>query len=782
MNREQAELAFSEWLSAEGFGEHQIPADAEWHNIALPDNRNGKKTGSAKLVFGDRIEGVFKDFRSGAPIVWHPGNGAAANFTDEERQAWAAENERKAHEKKEAQEAARKRAMTLYRESPAATPDHPYLAKKGITKNLHQLKVDGEDLLVPVYNARTDEFQTIQRIKPDGTKLFPKDGVKAGGYAMYGSYRTISEAAKHKSNSPMVVCEGYATAWAIYVSTFYWVVAALDCGNLKVVADELHNRFPMRRLIFAADNDFDPDRPDHNPGVKAATKAAREVKGHDIKIAVPPPGDFWDLWQAEGDAAVKKAISEAVDPPREEEPAPEEGAPPSPPDDGISDELQITDLNETYGLVKVGDKVVVMDTSGTSGNELSFMTVSAFELWYANRYVTLRNEKKMPLGKYWLHHRHRRQYSGLVFSPDREVQGHYNLWRGFAVKPKCGDCSKFLAHIRDNVCSGIEEHYRWVIGWFADIIQHPNQKIGTSLVLRGKQGTGKTIVGKIIGSLLGTHYVPVSDPRLITGRFNSHLISCLLLHADEGFWAGDRTAEGKLKDLITGDYHYVEFKGKEPIKVRNYVRMLVSGNPDWIVPAGHEERRFAVIDVGEAKMQDHKYFAAIEAEANNGGREALLEHLLLFDLKSIDLRKIPLTAALLDQKISSLTTEAAWWFDVLASGELPRGCGEPRYCPVKVLFDKYIRHAAKQGARRKSIETQLGIFLNKHVPGLHKLERRPYKYYWRGCSEDREGRIYEFPPLVDCRAAFAEKMKQEVVWDDQTEWVKVKEEEDDWSL
>jgi hypothetical protein len=167
-----------------------------------------------------------------------------------------------------------------------------------------------------------------------------------------------------------------------------------------------------------------------------------------------------------------------------------------------------------------------------------------------------------------------------------------------------------------------------VIGWFADLVQHPGEKCGTALALRGRQGVGKTIVGKIVGSLLGEHYVAVSDPRYVTGRFNSHLVSALLLHADEGFWAGDHAAEGKIKDLVTGDFHFVEFKGREPIKIRNYVRLLVTGNPAWLVPAGMEERRFAVLDVGEDRMQDHRYFAAIEKQMAAGGRAALLDYLL----------------------------------------------------------------------------------------------------------------------------------------------------------
>jgi hypothetical protein len=244
-----------------------------------------------------------------------------------------------------------------------------------------------------------------------------------------------------------------------------------------------------------------------------------------------------------------------------------------------------------------------------------------------------RRSKKVPLAKYWLHHPQRRQYEGIVFAPKREVRNHFNLWHGFAVEPQSGDCSKFLAHIKDNVCRGNEDLLIWVLGWFANIMQHPEGKPGTSLALRGRMGVGKTKVGEVIGSLLGSHYVPVSDPRYITGRFNSHMVSCLLLHADEAFWAGDKQAEGKLKDLITGGSQFIEYKGKEPVRVQNYLRLLVLGNQNWLVPAGFDERRFAVLDVGEDHMQDKPYFAAIDDEMDNGGREALLHFLINFDLK-----------------------------------------------------------------------------------------------------------------------------------------------------
>ncbi|CAN0591265.1 unnamed protein product, partial [Laminaria digitata] len=146
------------------------------------------------------------------------------------------------------------------------------------------------------------------------------------------------------------------------------------------------------------------------------------------------------------------------------------------------------------------------------------------------------------------------------------------------------------------------------------------------------------------------------------------LASLLLLQVDEGFWAGDKQAEGRLKGLITSDRQMIEHKGKDAIQVRNFLRMIVTSNSDWVVPAGHEERRFAVFDVGDHCIQNHEYFAEMMRELESGGYGALLHHLLNFDFSDIDLRKIPTTAALFEQKIASLPPVETWWFTCLQRG------------------------------------------------------------------------------------------------------------------
>jgi Family of unknown function (DUF5906) len=113
------------------------------------------------------------------------------------------------------------------------------------------------------------------------------------------------------------------------------------------------------------------------------------------------------------------------------------------------------------------------------------------------------------------------------------------------------------------------------------------------------------------------------EARYITGQFNAHMASCLLLQADEAVWAGDKAAEGRLKGIITSETQMIESKGVDPIRLRNFLRVIMTSNEGWVVPAGMDERRFCVLDVGSGCAQNHEYFGEMDDELNAGGRERL---------------------------------------------------------------------------------------------------------------------------------------------------------------
>lgn len=421
----------------------------------------------------------------------------------------------------------------------------------------------------------------------------------------------------------------------------------------------------------------------------------------------------------------------------------------------------ISQINAKHAVTLVGSRALIMsETVNQWGNPtVKFMAVDAFRAIYANQHQIIGSDNA-PVAKLWLAHPLRRTYpEGVCFAPQGAPPGYFNLWRGYAVTPnKTGDFSIFLDHMRTNVADGNEADFNWIMGFFADIIQRPQRKPGTSLVLRGKQGSGKSIVGEVMGVLLGVHHTKITQAKHLTGSFNAHMEACLLLQADEGFWAGDHAAEGVLKDLVTGERQLIERKGIDAVAFTNLLRLLVTSNNDWVVPAGFEERRFAVFDVKDYAMQNTDYFGAMIAQLEAGGYGALLNYLQEFDLTKVNIRKIPDTAALGDQKVFSLSPEQRWWREILMRGYWREDKAWTSDNECTQLWINYIKFCEHIGVRNRLPDSQLGKKLREMCPALARTRiplgngARPYHYI--------------FPTLEECRAAFDELIGITPKWED----------------
>jgi hypothetical protein len=467
-----------------------------------------------------------------------------------------------------------------------------------------------------------------------------------------------------------------------------------------------------------------------------------------------------------------------------------------PPDGPMALGYDVEALNQEYAIVKVGSQTVIYQEDPTAQepeHRLRMLTVQAFRMWFANRFTEVLDRdgriKRVTWANRWLQDPHRRQYEGLEFYPDpHNAPGnpkYLNLWTGFDVRPAPNPdwryYKTFRDHLLNNVCDGDEALFKWLFAFLAHVVQRPRERLGIALVLRGKRGAGKSKVGEVIGSLFKRHWFLVDTARYITGQFNAHMAACLLLQADEAVWAGDKAAEGRLKGLITAPTQFIEAKGVDPVPLPNYVRLILTSNEDWVVPAGKDERRFVVLDINPRCAKNAVYFGAIDDEMAAGGLEHLLGDLLAFDLNSVDLRDFPRTEALLEQKMNSLSPIDSWWADRLMSGTTTRdGDKWERIIRTDKLFNDYIAVSDQVGIKRKNAQISFGSALRRLLPDALKRDKHTMLVDdGRGGLVNKRVPCYFLPSLVDARTLFETAVEQRIEWPPEDEHDVIEGESDD---
>lgn len=437
--------------------------------------------------------------------------------------------------------------------------------------------------------------------------------------------------------------------------------------------------------------------------------------------------------------------------------------------------LQMNDRHAVIG--NIGGKCVVIEEiddhlklhNGQTYNR-SKLTMSSFDSInqrYLNKKVKVGQTKEgadvtMPLGKYWLQHPMRRQYDTMRFMPLLDKAGVYNLWRGFAYEAIPGNCDMFLQHCLENVCSGNQVVYEYLVNWMARVVQEPATSGEVAIVMRGGKGTGKGFFARTFGRLFGRHFMHIANAKHLIGNFNAHLQDCVCLFADEAFFAGDKSHESVLKMLITEDTIPVEKKGYDVESSPNFVHLIMASNDPHVIRATGDERRYLVLDMGEGKKQNATFFGAMLAQLENGGYQALLYYLQSVDIEKFNVRNVPQTDALQEQKLLSMGYDEEWWYRKLQDGKVFDGdVSWERYAQTEYVTTDYIKYMDAWKQTRRGNETALGRFLSRIVPHISKITRRVnvsvMDYDGRQTSESKRANFYDFGSLDQCRQAWEEK-------------------------
>lgn len=345
----------------------------------------------------------------------------------------------------------------------------------------------------------------------------------------------------------------------------------------------------------------------------------------------------------------------------------------------------------------------------------------------------------------------------------------YNLWRGFAVDPVAPgetvpaewqrSVDMWIEHVEQNVCGGDKKLARWLIGYFAHMVQCPGIKPLVALVFRGDKGVGKNVAVERVGALFGSHFLVTSNRRYLVSNFNSHFENLILFVLDEASWPGDKQAEGILKDLITGTQHLIEHKGEKPYSVANLMRVIIMGNESWIAPMSHDERRFAAFNVGEGRKQDRQFFQTMREGMEAGGYRVFLRYLLDYDISGLDFNEAPVTAELRSQKEESLDVLYQWWLDCLLEGQIVGsdfGAAWPQEIETERFRSAFRRYSKDRNIRSRFPDSRaIGRLLKHCVPGMVKHRAR---------QGDDLPYLYRLPTLDEARASWEKWIGHAVDW------------------
>lgn len=257
-------------------------ADGSLRRANVESGRSGKDDAAYLLHLDGNPAGGFENHKDG--LGWqkwrYQGRKQSTpaerrKFTEEMR----ANAERRANQKRVAQDQAAARALTIW-ENAAPCETFAYLDRKHVASYglricqtdllIHGVQCKGA-LIVPAFDAG-GKIQTLQFIPadPSADKRFLPSASKSGASFLIGR---IDDNGKLLV---VVIAEGYATGATVHAATGYPVIVAFDAGNLLEVARMMRDRYPDAVICFAADDDRFKER---NTGKEKAMEASHAVGG-----------------------------------------------------------------------------------------------------------------------------------------------------------------------------------------------------------------------------------------------------------------------------------------------------------------------------------------------------------------------------------------------------------------------------------------------------------------------------------------------------------------------
>jgi hypothetical protein len=337
------------------------------------------------------------------------------------------------------------------------------------------------------------------------------------------------------------------------------------------------------------------------------------------------------------------------------------------------------------------------------------------------------------------------------------------LWTGFGVErdPARDKLNTIFEFMREVICAEGQDKYHnlvWLCAWAC---QHPELPPEVILVLKSDaEGTGKNVFAELIVKIFGQHGAVFTKKEHLFGEHATYE-GLRVAVLDEAVFAGDRQMGDLLKSTSTGKTLSVNPKYRDHRIILNHRWIIILSNHEFAVPAGHEARRYFVLDVSASRMQDFGYFQTLQNTIDNGGAEQFLDYLLTFDLADWHPRQIMKTPELNVQRQANLEVTHQYLYfvaetetievDRLKRYDLPEQGA--LFIPTTELY-KAVGEYAKSRNKRLPPDNIVGMHLTKILG--------PSKRATRTANVNRRPGYY-IPSAKELRDALNAKLKLNVI-------------------
>ena len=230
------------------------------------------------------------------------------------------------------------------------------------------------------------------------------------------------------------------------------------------------------------------------------------------------------------------------------------------------------------------------------------------ELQYSDK------KKQKSFMSEWFIDSDKRKYNKFGCYPKNCPKNVYNLWTPLPVdnvklleEEEYKDGLEYFKNHIKVLCNYEEVCYKFVIMWFAQMLQYPEHK-SIELIFISQEGAGKGMLLTFLRTMLGNiKILETCDPQNdIFASFNGLMKDCFLVVMNEADKSNFYNANNKKKGLITDPTININIKGLPQFTTNSYHRfMTFSNNP---APSKPNKRRDMIIRCSDDKMDNVDYF------------------------------------------------------------------------------------------------------------------------------------------------------------------------------